>query len=177
MLDENVPDPSRQNTPHNCLNCGTPLTVTPVLGEPRPACPACGWVFFEDPKVAVAVLIVADDRVLLTRRAIGPGIGKWTLPAGFLNAREDPLKAAARECREETGLSITVGPLLTVLYGREHPRGADLLLVYRAAVRGGELSPGDDASAARWFPRRRLPPLAFASTRRIIRSFAQPPEK
>ncbi len=169
-----MPDPSLKNIPNFCLNCGAPLAPATVRGEERPACRACGWVFYEDPKAAVAVLVVVEGKVLLTRRAIAPGLGKWSLPAGFLNAREDPIVAARRECREETGLDINIGKLLTVLAGREHPRGADLLLVYLATIKGGELIPGDDASSVRFFPLGKLPPLAFRSTRKIIHSFAHP---
>jgi 8-oxo-dGTP diphosphatase len=168
-----VPDPSLRNHPRFCLNCGTLLALQSVRGERRPVCPTCSWVYYADPKVAVAVLLVASGKVLLVRRAIRPGLGRWSLPAGFLNAGEDPAKAARRECREESGLDVAVEGLLTVQSGREHPRGADLLLVYRARLRGGALVPGDDASAARWFPLTELPPIAFRSTRRILAAFAQ----
>ena len=46
--------------------------------------------------------------------------------------------------------------------------GADILIVYRAEVAGGELAPGDDASEAGYFGPDELPELAFASTRRVI---------
>lgn len=159
--------------PRFCLYCGTRLVPKAVVGqEARPTCPQCGWVYFEDPKVAVAVLITdAAGRVLLVRRKYPPFEGYWTLPAGFLNAREDPKAAAQRECREETGLDVAIGPLLEVLTGREHPHGADILLVYRGRVVGGTLRAGDDASAVRFFSPDALPPLAFTTTERILRRF------
>lgn len=153
-----------------CIRCGTPVVREPRFGKVRPVCPRCGWVYFADPKVAVAVLVTdPQGRVLLVRRAVEPQLGRWTLPAGFLDAGEDPREAAARECREETGLEVDIGPLVDVLYGREHPSGADLLLVYRGRLRGGVLRAGDDASEARFFaPDEPLPPLAFSTTRRIL---------
>jgi len=57
--------------------------------------------------VAVAVLIERDGKVLLVRRANTPQKGMWTLPAGFVDAGEDPAQAAERECLEETGLKRT----------------------------------------------------------------------
>ncbi len=151
-----------------CLRCGTPLVPRMKGGRLRPVCPACGWAFFPDPKVAVAVLIEQDDRVLLVRRVHPPEQGRWTLPAGFVDAGEDPVQAAIRECREETGLSVAITGLLDVLAVKAHPEGADILLVYRGRVLGGTLTAGDDADRAAFFPRHRLPPLAFASTRRIL---------
>ena len=52
--------------------------------------------------------------------------------------------------------------------GREHKRGADILLVYKAAVKGGKLSAADDADEVGWFPLDNLPPLAFETTRKVL---------
>ncbi len=139
------------------------------FGRQHPTCPACGYIHFSDPKVAVAVLVEDDQgRILLTQRVYPPYEGSWTLPSGFMDAFEDPREAAARECLEETGLQVEITSLLDVINGREHQRGSDLLLVYRARVTGGELKAGDDASGAAFFDLKHLPPLAFNSTRRLL---------
>ena len=138
------------------------------FGRVRPVCPQCGWIHFVDPKVAAAVLIEQDGRVLLVRRAGDPFRGLWTLPAGFINGGEDPAEAAARECLEETGLSVRVTRVFEIVAGREHPRGADFVIVYQAEVVGGELSPDDDADAAEWFLLSDLPPLAFRATQKVL---------
>jgi len=72
-----------------CIRCGTALRLEHHFDRQRPTCPNCGWVYFPDPKVAAAVLIEKDDQVLLVRRAVDPRRGKWTLPAGFIDAGED----------------------------------------------------------------------------------------
>ena len=154
--------------PRYCISCGTPLVEQTVFGEEHLACPACGWVYYEDPKVAVAALIEREGRILLTKRANDPYRGLWTLPAGFLNAREDPLRAVEREVREETALEIEAVELLEIFAGREHPRGSDLLLVYSTKVTGGALKAGDDADDAGFFAASELPPLAFHSTELIL---------
>lgn len=155
-------------TPSYCIYCGNYLQPREKMGELRPTCLNCGWVYYEDPKVAVAALIVKAGKVLLVRRNIVPAKGSWSLPAGFLNAREEPPDAVARECLEETGLHVKVGAIVEVITGREHPRGADILLVYRAAITGGDLRAGDDADAVEFFPLEKLPPLAFRSTAKIL---------
>lgn len=151
-----------------CPYCGTPTETRFVYGGARALCPACGWAHFNDPKVATAALVCIDDLVLLTRRVNEPHRGRWTLPAGFVDAYEDPARAAERECLEETGLQVRVTGLLDVIGGREHPRGADIFIVYNAEVIGGTLRAGDDADDVGFFPLDHLPPLAFATTQRVL---------
>lgn len=151
-----------------CPLCATPLETKEVMGELRPACPNCGFVQYDDPKVAAGVLLIQDRKVLLVRRVMDPFAGQWSIPAGFVNSFEDPMAAAARECREETGLEVTSLAFYDLLTGREHPRGADILLVYTAVPAGGTLHAADDADQAAWFPFDALPPLAFQSTKAIL---------
>ena len=148
-----------------CIQCGAPLHRKLIYGEERPVCPACGWIFFADPKVADGVLVERDGKVLLVRRVNEPGQGMWSFPAGFVNAHEDPARAAERECLEETGLQVKVTGLLDIIAGREHARGADIIIVYYADVIGGRLAAGDDADQVGYFSRNSLPPLAFRATR------------
>jgi ADP-ribose pyrophosphatase YjhB (NUDIX family) len=154
-----------------CPRCGTPVIREFHYGQERPVCPACGWIHFADPKVAAAVLIEQDGRILLVQRDNEPFRGLWTLPAGFVNADEDPAAAAARECLEESGLEVKITGLLEIRFGREHPRGSDFVIFYRGQVTGGEICAGDDASAAGWFERGNLPGLAFQSTKDILEKY------
>lgn len=151
-----------------CPYCGSPTLIRHIAGGMRPYCPSCDWVYFSDPKVAAAVLIEQNGKILLTRRAYSPHQGKWSLPAGFVNAYEDPIRAAERECLEETGLMVKVTELLDVISGREHSRGADIIIIYRAVAVSGELLAGDDADQVEFFPQNQLPPLAFNATRKVL---------
>jgi ADP-ribose pyrophosphatase YjhB (NUDIX family) len=151
-----------------CPRCGTAVLHEERFGRVRPICLQCGWIHFVDPKVAAAVLIEQDGRVLLVRRVNEPFRGLWTLPAGFVNGGEDPAEAAARECLEETGLSVRVTRVFDIVAGREHPRGADFVIVYYAEIIGGEMSPDDDADAVEWFALSDLPPLAFRATQKVL---------
>lgn len=151
-----------------CPRCGTQVEHKDKFGMVRPVCPQCRYIHFQDPKVAAAVLVEDGSRVLLVRRANEPFRGLWTLPAGFVNGGEDPAEAAARECWEETGLSVRVKRVVDVISGREHERGADFIIVYVAEVLSGDLAPADDADAAEWFERVNLPPLAFDATKKVL---------
>ncbi|MFC2064580.1 NUDIX hydrolase [Chloroflexota bacterium] len=133
-------------------------------------CPKCGWIHFSDPKVAAAVVIKGDGKVLLVRRKNNPERGKWTLPAGFVDGGENPIHAAEREGQEETGLKVRVTRLLDVIPGLEHSRGADILIVYEATIDEGIPHAQDDVDMAEWFRFDDLPPLAFAATRKVLKS-------
>lgn len=151
-----------------CLRCGHALETRPAFGAVRPACPQCGRVHFFDPKVAVGVIVTSESRLLLVRRANDPERGKWSVPAGFVDAGEDPAAAAVREVLEETGLTVEITGLFDVLARGQASEGADILIVYAARITGGTLQPGDDASAAAYFDPGAWPELAFASTMHII---------
>ena len=72
-----------------CPRCGTPVVQAERSGRQRPVCPNCGWIYFADPKVAVAALITQENEVLLVRRTVDPQRGLWALPAGYVDAGED----------------------------------------------------------------------------------------
>ena len=154
-----------------CPRCATLLEHKKLYGAVRGVCPNCKWIHFIDPKVAAGVLVIQRERVLLVRRAGEPFRGLWTLPAGFVNSGEDPAEAAARECLEETGLSVRVTRVFDIIAGKEHPRGADFVIVYAAEIISGEMQAEDDADAVDWFAKSNLPPLAFRATQKVLQSF------
>jgi 8-oxo-dGTP diphosphatase len=164
------------DSPRYCPHCAHPLEKRVAFGRQRPVCPACGFIHFRDPKVGVSVLVEENGRVLLVRRAIEPGLGKWCLPSGFIEWDEAPDLAAVRECAEETGLQVAISELLDAIQYTADFRGAGINLTYRARVTGGTLRPGDDADAAHFFAPSELPSLetiAFASHRQALEQWSK----
>lgn len=151
-----------------CPQCGTPLEDREAFGRVRRYCPACDLFIFRDPKVAAAVLVEQDGKVLLVRKAYGRARGRWSLPAGFVEYDEDPATTAIRECREETGLEVELTGILDILPGAGPPGEASFTIVYRGKVIGGSLRASDDADRVAFFPVDDLPPLAYESTRRAL---------
>lgn len=151
-----------------CIRCGAQLVTDHRAGRLRPVCPICDWIHFPDPKVAAAVLVEQNGQVLLVRRVNQPHQGLWTLPAGFVDAGEDPARAAERECLEETGLKVKITGLIDVIPGQEHPVGAHIVIAYQAEVVSGQLHAGDDADQVGFFDRANLPPIAFQATRQVL---------
>jgi mutator protein MutT len=151
-----------------CVRCGSVLESTLRFGKLRPSCRNCSWIYLADPKVAVGVFVERCGEVLLVRRAVEPEYGRWSLPGGYLDAGEDPIQAAERECREETGLNVQVTDFLVMISEHEKTRGADIVLIYRAELLSGDLQAGDDADKVAFFPRDCLPPLAFRSAEQLL---------
>lgn len=156
-----------------CPACGHKVELRQAFGRQRPTCPDCGWLHFAEPKVAVAVFMVTDDGLLLVQRRHEPHAGDWSLPAGFVEAGEDPRQAAQRECLEETGLVIAIGELHQIFYGRQHADGADMLLVFGAELVAGQARASDDAVQAGFFRADDLPSLAFTSTQAVAQAWAE----
>ena len=115
----------------------------------------------------VVVFTIRDERlsILLVKRANPPYQGEWALPGGFLAIDEDLDACAARELREETGIS---GVYLEQLYtfGATHrdPRERVISVTYYALVPQDALATpraASDAADVGWHPFEKLPELAF----------------
>lgn len=156
-----------------CPACGGPLESRLLKeGEPpRLVCTACGFVFYLDPKLAVGTIISVDgSRVVLVKRAIDPGYGKWVFPGGYVDRGEEIRAAAVREAREETGLEIRLDRLINIYsYAGRVP----VIVVYAATAVGGCLACDDEGLEVRLFALDEIPwdELAFRSTGEALREF------
>jgi 8-oxo-dGTP diphosphatase len=139
------------------------MTSAEVHGITRRVCTDCRQVHYADPKIAVGVAVFRDDRLLLVRRVMEPGRGRWTVPGGYLDIGEDPRRAAAREVAEEAAIAVEVGDVLDV-FTNPPEEGSTLFVLFHGRWVSGEPAAGDDADDAAFFGRDELPPLAFSST-------------
>ena len=109
-----------------------------------------------------AVVLDADDRVLLGRRADN---GVWTLITGILEPGEQPAVGMVREIFEETSVVAEVEHLAEVYAGApmefvNGDRAQFLTLNFRCRYVSGEAKVNDDESSeVGWFPLDDLPPL------------------
>src|SRR5947209_4403990 len=128
-----------------CPRCGGPLERRLLKSsEPeRPVCTRCGFVFYLDPKIAVGTIIqTTNGRLVLVRRAIEPGYGKWVFPGGYVDRGEPLHVAALREAREECGLEVRLDALVNIY---SYPGRAPVIVVYAASVVAGTLCVDDES--------------------------------
>lgn len=114
----------------------------------------------EQPLVVVQAVILDDDgrdgRILLAVRSDVQG---WELPGGNPEPGETLEDALVREVREETGLEV-----IPVRHVGDYVRSGfrpHTAMVHLCRVRGGALTPSDEAPVLRWFPLDRLPDTLF----------------
>ncbi len=136
-----------------CGVCGKPLAADEK--ERMLFCPACGNTVYPRIDPAVIVAVTDGDRLLLTKYR-GREYKKYALVAGFNEIGETLEETAAREVREETGLSIR-----NLRYYKSQPWGfADNLLVgYFCEADGStqiRMDP-EELSAAEWVKRSEIP--------------------
>ncbi|WP_135363737.1 NUDIX hydrolase [Halosimplex halophilum] len=90
--------------PEYCPHCGGELAAVDPPTAHR--CEDCEEFAFYNPTPAARVAVVDGDELLLCEVGV-PGVANtWETPGGRLEADEDPPVAAARELREETGLTV-----------------------------------------------------------------------
>ena len=139
-----------------CPMCGHPLVTKRPLDDVRvrEVCEACGFVHYVNPTPVVGTLPVFGGRVLLCRRAIEPRKGKWTLPAGFMEAHETLQQGALRETWEETGAHARAGMLLTVI---DVPYASQVHFFFLSELDALPLAPGPETMEQRLFSEREIP--------------------
>jgi ADP-ribose pyrophosphatase YjhB (NUDIX family) len=156
-----------------CPRCGGTLEQRLLKpSEPeRPVCSRCGFVFYLDPKVAVGTIIkTGNERLVLVKRAIEPGYGRWVFPGGYVDRGEPLQVAAVREAREECGLDVRLDGLVNIYsYAGRTP----VIVVYAATAIGGTLCADDECLETAEFDVPAIPwdDLAFRSTHDALHDY------
>ncbi|MFY8106765.1 MAG: NUDIX hydrolase [Elstera sp.] len=104
------------------------------------------------PRVGVLALVCLENRVLLVERGKPPNRGLWGFPGGKLEAGERLRAGAARELKEETGITAdffeALPPLEAISEGFHY-----ILIPVLGRNPQGLLMAADDAADARWLSR------------------------
>lgn len=130
------------------------------------------------PRLAARALLVHDGRLLLVNAYPGGRSDLWCAPGGGVEPGTSLPDNLRRELHEETGLSITVGPLVLVNEFHDPKSGFHQVdLYFRASIAAGQIDPSwldpagvvtdrrffsrDEMAAIRFKPDS-LPDVAFA---------------
>ena len=101
------------------------------------------------PRIIVGAAIISDGRVLACERAQPPEMaGKWEFPGGKVDPGETEVQALVRECQEELGVEVEVGPRVgddIAMLG-----GTAVLRVYVATLANGAQPQALEHSDLRW---------------------------
>ena len=160
-----------------CPRCAARLELRRLEtdGRERLVCPACAYVFYQNPRVVAGLLPERDGHVLLIRRGVEPSYGLWTFPGGYLELGESTEEGARREALEEVGLEIEPGDLVGV-----YTRVAQgiVVVVYRGVILSPETKdpvPGPEVLETAWVHPDRIPwpDLAFESTEAALRDWVR----
>jgi len=109
------------------------------------------------PIVGVGAVIVHDGKLVLVKRGVEPGKGKWSIPGGAVELGEGVRDTAIREAKEECGLDIELvddKPMDAIDNmipdEKERLQYHYILLQFLARPKGGTLKPTSDVTEARW---------------------------
>lgn len=156
-----------------CNVCGHRVTVAIPAGDNRERhiCVNCGEIQYQNPKIVTGCIPVADERILLCKRAIEPRKGYWTVPAGFMENGETVLEGAVRETMEEACAPVTNLQLFGVF---NLPRISQVYMMYLGdLVTPDGFGVGDESLAVDLFREEDIPwnNLAFRIVEEALRRY------
>jgi 8-oxo-dGTP diphosphatase len=155
-----------------CPVCGGDLGSSVLKsGEPaRLLCSSCGFVFYQDPKLAACSIVEVESRIVLLQRGIQPQKGKWVIPGGFVDRGEEVKAAAIRETEEECGIRTRIKDLLGIY---SYPGTLVVVVVFVAEYLSGKIAARDESLDMRLAAPEEIPwdELAFQSTTDALKDY------
>lgn len=155
-----------------CSQCGAPVSLQRPAGDDRLryVCEACRFIHYQNPKMVVGCIAQWDSEILLCRRAITPCIGKWTLPAGYLENGESVQEGARREAFEEAqAVVVELKPfaLLNLTFISQ------IYFMFRGHLPEKKFAPGHESLETRLFREENIPwdEIAFPVISETLRLF------
>ncbi len=156
-----------------CSHCGGAVTLSLIPGDTvmRFYCSVCETVHYQNPKIIVGCIATdAQGRILLCKRAIEPRIGKWGIPAGYLENGETVEAGAVRETFEESN-GVVAELSLHCIYNLPHVN--QVYIYFKGKLVSWDFEPNAETSDAGLFLQHEIPwdDLAFTSNRFALEKY------
>ena len=155
-----------------CSDCGNPVIQEIPEGDEklRFVCPQCHTIHYENPKIIGGTVPEHQGKILLCRRAIEPALGKWTLPAGFMENGETVTESAIRETEEEAGARlVNISPYMVV----NLPTINQVYFMFRGQLADPNFKAGLESLEVKLFTPDEIPwsELAFTSMHKVLKQY------
>jgi len=135
-----------------CPTCKSKLQRRPIDGRERFFCPSCDFVFWNNPKPVVSILLHDGEKILMLQRANEPLKDYWCLPGGYINYDETPQEAVKREAKEEIGIkTFKLGKLIGVYQIDNDPRGVNIDIIYEGEIKTKNVSLSEEHGKYKFF--------------------------
>jgi NADH pyrophosphatase NudC (nudix superfamily) len=151
-----------------CPKCGHELLLQELALRERLVCAECGSVFYQNPTVGVAAILISGSSVLLARHSTNPS--QWHIPSGHLEYDEDLRAGLQRELLEEAGIEISVGAVFDALSNFHSPELHTVGIWFRCEVVSGtpRVVDTDELAEVRYFALDALPPMRHATDKQVL---------
>lgn len=154
-----------------CPQCGGKLSVEETNSLSQLKCVDCSEIFYQNPAVGVAAILIKDKKILLGKRNISYR-NMWCIPCGYVEYYEDAREAAVREFKEETNLDIKLGPVFNIHSNFHNPAQHTVGIWFLVEEYIGDMMPDDDIDGLEFFSTQDIEDkkieLAFPTDKLII---------
>lgn len=141
-----------------CPECASELGQREHEGRIYRSCEPCGFTHWENPTPVVAAIVELNEQIILVHNKLWPE-KMLGLVSGFLERKEAPELAVAREVEEELALTVLKTELIGV-YGFEQQN--QLIIAYHVLCQG-EVQLGDELDAYKLILPDKLKPWAIGT--------------
>ena len=158
-----------------CPNCQSTHFTFP--DNVRFHCLDCDFTYYHNIAAAVALIFTFEDKILFTVRNQEPDKGKWDLPGGFIDPKENAEEAVCREIKEELNINIQSSELKYIttspnnyLYKNVPYRTMDIFYECALTTDIVSIKAKDEISQLIWVKRAEidLENIGFVSIRKVI---------
>ncbi len=124
---------------------------------------------FKGPILTTDGLILENDKILMSKRAIYPFQGYWVIPGGHVEYGERVEEAIKREMKEELGVSVKIKKLFGVYSNpKRDPRYHTASVVYLLEKGKGKIRLNEESSEFKYFSLKNLPKKIGFDHREIL---------